>query len=57
MFEKMYEGFKDADDPSRLYEIKMDIRKSRYEMYEKCFSNLAKPIVKFFTDDWFVLKR
>lgn len=53
----MYEGFKDVDDPSRLYEIKMDIRISRYEMYEKCFSNLAKPIVKFFTDDWFVLKR
>jgi len=57
MFEKMYEGFKDVDDPSRLYEIKMDIRRFRYEMYEKCFSNLAKPIVKFFTDDWFVLKR
>lgn len=53
----MYGGFKDVDDPSRLYEIKMDIRRSRYEMYEKYFNNLARPIVKFFTDDWFVLKR
>ena len=50
-------SFKDVEDPNRLYEIKMDIKQSRHEMYEKYFSNLAKPIVKFFTDDWFVLKR
>ena len=46
----MYEGFKDVDDPSRLYEIKMDIRRSRYEMYEKyftwngCLNTIAKMI-------------
>jgi hypothetical protein len=57
MFEKMRGSFKNVEDPSRLYEIKMDIKQSRHEMYEKYFSNLAKPIVKFFTDDWFVLKR
>lgn len=50
-------SFKDVEDPNRLFEIKMNIKQSRYEMYEKYFSNLAKPIVKFFTDDWFVLKR
>ena len=57
MFEKMRGYSKDVNDPSRLYEIKMDIKKTRHEMHEKCFSNLTKPIVKFFTDDWFVLKR
>lgn len=53
----MHEDFKDVDDPIRLYEIKMDIRKSKHKMYEKCFSNLSKPVVKFFTTDLFVLKR
>ena len=50
-------SFNNVEYPSRLFEIKMNIKQSRHEMYEKCFSNLAKPIVKLFTNDWFVLKR
>jgi hypothetical protein len=56
MFGKMRGYSKDVNDPNRLFEIKMDIKKTRHEMYEKYFSNLAKPIVKLFRDDFF-LKR
>jgi hypothetical protein len=56
MFEKMRGYSKDVNDPNRLFEIKMDIKKTRHEMYDRCFNSVFKPLVKLFRDDFF-LKR
>jgi hypothetical protein len=56
MFGKMRGYSKDVNDPNRLFEIKMDIKKTRHEMYDRCFNSVFKPLVKLFRDDFF-LKR
>jgi hypothetical protein len=57
MFEKMRGSFKDVEDPNRLFEIKMNIRQSRYEMYDECLINFLESLRKFLKNNTGLIKR
>lgn len=50
-------SFKDVEDPNRLFEIKMNIRQSRYEMYDECLINFLESLRKFLKNNTGLIKR